>query len=202
MTDYLGPITAGAKAVFIPAGDDKPGCDARLTAGLRQWAALQILVTVFDLRHKTEDQTRAVLKDADIICIGGDVSTLAASMRRINFKELLMDRLIAGATYIGSDIGSYVCTLNQHHAAGTITQEEPKDMSYQGAELIDFYLLAQLEKPAEPGSLQRSFLQEMEDCGMNSHAADGTFPPLAMWHKVSLAESQVLVVDKDEIRLH
>lgn len=98
------------KLAFIPTagdpyGDDKPWMDADRA----QLAKLGFQVEDFDLKNKTEDETRKTLSDFDIIFVaGGNTFYLLDQANKSGFIKVAPQLVKAGKIYIGSSAGSYI----------------------------------------------------------------------------------------------
>lgn len=97
------------KLAFIPTAadpyDDKPWMDAdRATL-----AGLGFKVEDFDLKNKTEDETRKALSEFDVIFVaGGNTFYLLDWARKSGFIKVAKELVKKGTVYIGSSAGSYL----------------------------------------------------------------------------------------------
>jgi len=98
------------KLAFIPTagdpyGDNKPWMDA----DRKNLVDLGFKVEDFDLKNKTEAQTRNILPDFDVIFVaGGNTFYLLDWARRSGFDKVAKKLVEKGTIYIGSSAGSYL----------------------------------------------------------------------------------------------
>ena len=98
------------KLAFIPTagdpyGDNKPWMDADRA----QLVALGFKVEDFDLKNKTENETRKTLAKFDVIfAAGGNTYYLLNEVRKSGFDKVIKELVAQGVIYIGSSAGSYI----------------------------------------------------------------------------------------------
>lgn len=98
------------KLAFIPTagdpyGDDKPWMDADRA----MLVGLGFKVEDFDLKNKTEDETRKTLSKYDVIFVaGGNTFYLLNEANKSGFVKVARELVGAGKIYIGSSAGSYL----------------------------------------------------------------------------------------------
>jgi len=98
------------KLAFIPTagdpyGDDKPWMDADRA----MLVGLGFKVEDFDLKNKTEDETRKALSKFDVIFVaGGNTFYLLKEARQSGFLKVAKELVKKSMVYIGSSAGSYL----------------------------------------------------------------------------------------------
>jgi dipeptidase E len=98
------------KLAFVPTagdpyGENKPWMDAD-RAMLEK---LGFKVEDFDLKNKTEDETRKTLSKFDVIFVaGGNTFYLLNEAKKSGFDKVALELVKAGKIYIGSSAGSYI----------------------------------------------------------------------------------------------
>ena len=98
------------KLAFIPTagdpyGDNKPWMDADRAMLLK----LGFVVEDFDLKNKSEAETREKLSDFDVIFVaGGNTFYLLAEAKKSGFDKVARELVQKGKIYIGSSAGSYI----------------------------------------------------------------------------------------------
>ena len=106
----LGRPARELKLAFIPTagdpcGDDKPWMDADRA----MLVGLGFKVEDFDLKSKTEDETRKTLSKFDVIFVaGGNTFYLLNEARKSGFLKVAKELVKKGTVYIGSSAGSYL----------------------------------------------------------------------------------------------
>ncbi|MCX6811737.1 MAG: Type 1 glutamine amidotransferase-like domain-containing protein, partial [Candidatus Berkelbacteria bacterium] len=102
--------TKKLKLAFIPTagdpyGDNKPWMDADRD----KLVELEFQVEDFDLKNKTEDETRQTLSKFDIIFVaGGNTFYLLNEIKKSGFDKVARELVRKGRVYIGSSAGSYI----------------------------------------------------------------------------------------------
>lgn len=142
----LLPKPAGElKLAFIPTagdpyGDDKPWMDADRA----MLVELGFQVEDFDLKNKTEDETRKKLAGFDVLFVaGGNTFYLLNEVKKSGFDKVAREMVKAGKIYIGSSAGSYIAcptieAADWKHADRNIVNL--KDWTALG--LVDFIVVA------------------------------------------------------------
>jgi dipeptidase E len=98
------------KVIFIPNagdpyGDNKPWVEA----DRNKLIELGFNVKDFDLREKTEKDTRKALLNTDVIFVaGGNAFYLLQKIRESGFDKVIQELISSNKIYIGSSAGSYV----------------------------------------------------------------------------------------------
>lgn len=88
-----------------PYGDDKPWMDADRAV----LVDLGFHIEDFDLKNKTEEETRKTLSNFDVIFVaGGNTFYLLNEARKSGFLKVAKELVEAGKVYIGSSAGSYL----------------------------------------------------------------------------------------------
>ena len=98
------------KLAFVPTagdpyGEDKPWMDADRA----MLVELGFQVEDFDLKNKTENETRETLSKFDVIFVaGGNTFYLLGQARKSGFDKVVPELVKKGTVYIGSSAGSYL----------------------------------------------------------------------------------------------
>jgi dipeptidase E len=126
------------KLAFIPTagdpyGDNKPWMDADRA----MLTELGFKIEDFDLKNKTEDDTRQLLSDFDILFVaGGNTFYLLNEAKKSGFDKVAKEMVKAGKIYIGSSAGSYlVCPTIE--AAGWRNADE-NSVNLKNLSALDF----------------------------------------------------------------
>lgn len=133
------------KLAFIPTagdpwGDNKPWMDA----DRKMLVDLGFQVEDFDLKNKTEEETRKILEDFDVLFVaGGNTFYLLNEAKKSGFDKVAREMVKVGKIYIGSSAGSYlacptIIAAGWKHADRN--QVGLKDLSALG--LVDFIVTA------------------------------------------------------------
>lgn len=97
------------KLAFIPTAgdpyDEKPWMDKDRA----KLVELGFQIEDFDLKNKTEDETRERLAKFDIIFVaGGNTFYLLEKVKKSGFDKVAIELVKSGTVYIGSSAGSYI----------------------------------------------------------------------------------------------
>ena len=136
------------KLAFIPTagdpyGDDKPWMDADRS----MLVGLGFKVEDFDLKNKTEDETRKTLSKFDVIFVaGGNTFYLLQEARKSGFLKVAKELVEKGTAYIGSSAGSYLACPTIEAADWKHADRNIVDITdWSALSLVDFILVAHYE---------------------------------------------------------
>jgi dipeptidase E len=132
------------KLAFIPTAgdpwDDKPWMDA----DRKMLVELGFQVEDFDLKNKTEEETRKTLKEFDVLFVaGGNTFHLLNEAKKSGFDKVAREMVKAGTVYICSSAGSYLACPTIEAAGwkhADRNQVGLKDLS--ALNLVDFIVVA------------------------------------------------------------
>ncbi|MFA7244166.1 MAG: Type 1 glutamine amidotransferase-like domain-containing protein [Patescibacteria group bacterium] len=97
------------RVAFIPTASDPYEEHPWLDEDRAKFIELGFNVIDFDLKYKTEDETRQALKNFDILFVaGGNTFYLLSEARKSGFCKVAKEMVEAGKIYIGSSAGSYI----------------------------------------------------------------------------------------------
>jgi len=132
------------KLAFIPTAgdpwDDKPWMDA----DRKMLVDLGFKIEDFDLKNKTEDETRKTLADFDILFVaGGNTFYLLDEAKKSGFDRVAREMVKAGTVYIGSSAGSYIaCPTIEAAGWKHADRNTPNLKDLSALNLVDFIVVA------------------------------------------------------------
>ena len=137
------------KLAFIPTagdpyGQNKPWMDA----DREQIVKLGFKVADFDLKNKTEEETRETLSKFDIIFVaGGNTFYLLDRARKSGFIKVAKELVKQGKIYIGSSAGSYIACPTIEAASWKHADRNISGLTDLSAlNLVNFVLTAHYEE--------------------------------------------------------
>ena len=97
------------KVVLIPTASDPYKEHPWIDADRAKLKDFGFQVADFDLKNKTEEETRKTLSKFDVIFVaGGNAFYLLNEAKKSGFLEVAKELVSAGKVYIGSSAGSYI----------------------------------------------------------------------------------------------
>lgn len=135
---------AELKLAFVPTagdpyGDNKPWMDADRA----KLVDLGFQVENFDLKGKTEAETREILSKFDVIFVaGGNTFYLLNEARKSGFDKVVPELVKKGTIYIGSSAGSYLACPSIVHAGWKHADRNQVGLTdLTGLNLVDFIVV-------------------------------------------------------------
>ena len=109
---------------------------------------MRINLTEYDIAGKSEDSVRAMIKDADVVCVtGGNSYYLLEHMQKCNFKSAIISYLNTGGLYIGCSAGSVVTCPTIDFIADMDDPTEANLTDYTGLGLVPFNIMPHIDHP-------------------------------------------------------
>ena len=148
--------------VFIPTACYGEGFEPGYEEHFKPFEDIGMSVEKFDLKNKSEEQTRAVMKDAGIIYGGpGNTFYLLQYMKSSGFKDILKKELASGCIYLGSSAGSIVASPDISFIAPMDDRSKAELSDTTGLNLVDFLFLPHCDH-AEMGKDAATIIEQHE----------------------------------------
>jgi dipeptidase E len=153
------------KLAFVPTAGDPYGDNIPwIDADRAKLVELGFQVTDFDLKNKTEAETRETLEKFDVIFVaGGNTFYLLDEARKSGFVKIVPELAKKqGIVYIGSSAGSYLACPSIVHAGWKHADRNTVGLTdLTGLNLVDFLVVChygpQFEEIVEEGKKSTSY---------------------------------------------
>lgn len=132
----------GTKVAFIPTAADPYPAAPWMQNDRNKLKELGFTVFDFDLKNKSEAETRETLTNADIVFVaGGNTFYLLEKANRSGFTNVIKDLVNKGTIYIGSSAGSVITGPDIEPVKVFDDPKAAQLNSTDGFHFIDFVIL-------------------------------------------------------------